>query len=674
MSTPVYPFTRKALAGVLAALLVCGLVPAAAWATNPTDQTLSGSVAIALNPTPIASDEDLDARTAVSFLSAQGRAVSSAPTSEPVDKTPSESSQHRVCATPFLLPSEEDRAQFASALNEPRVLSATLPQVGDTRSFYSEWRDGAEYFTIECVAVGENYTFWMDTEHTSAVLPEDLDLLAKSLHDLIEAEIKLFGDWREEADVDGDGRAAFVLYPFSQVQSTETQSNVMGFFTSADLFGAEIEGSTGNLIDALHVNTAALYQDNSPSPGTFNADLALATLVHEFQHLINYARTGGYSDTWLNEAFSQAAIGLVGIDNHDDPMALAFNTATLGYMPPFVFADNYVPGVNRVEGAMPYGAWFLFSLYLASQTEGLAGGGDGIFRTILTAVKSTDDEGVYETCTRESLEEALRSIGYLGEGEGCVVGSIDELVANFGLAYLARDADGPHSLTNDPSNPSTLYGTDVPLVHIAEPAAAIPGGGALTAVDGEEGAATRANETGSPVVYLSGTAAIPLASRVFFSPNGGMLQEGDPIAVRYSHDIPGGQLVYSDIEGYSPPSSYTTYDDPIPAEAGSFALKAMLRCDAGMTMPYGSGRFVVDARTNEEEVPEVPVSTEPADTGDGANIPQQVARPTALAPTGDPLTSAAVNTLALACSAAACGFLAYRRHAKATAKEISKRA
>lgn len=650
---------QRAVSVALAAALVCGTAPLAHAADAPAgENALAGSTTAAIDPSPIGSDEELDARTPTLLPGAVEDAAASEPT---------EAAKPAVCATPYLQPDPEARANLAAALAGPRALAASEPQVGDTRPFYSDYRAGEADFAIECVAVGENYTFWVDAEHLDAVRQQDLAVLAEDLHAYIDREVELFGDWREGADVDGDGRAAFVFYPF-----LEEYDSMLGFFLSDDLYDDTDDYATGNVMDMLHVNSGRLYE-NPSAHGGFDADLALATLVHEFQHLINYARTGGYSDAWLNEAFSQAAIGLAGITT-DDPALLAVDASDLGYLPPFVYEGDYVPGVERPEASSSYGAWFLFGLYLASQTEGFASpdgsmrGGEGVYRAVLGALSETDEEGTYDTCTRDALVAALEGIGYLGEGDGCVVRNFDELVANFGMAFLLREETGPRSLTNDPAARSTVCGSDVPLAHFDAAAASIPGGGALTAVDVEDGSFAVDAEADPRIVYASGDAPLPMRSRVLFEPDGGPLAEGDPISLSFSHGVPDGQLLYCEAADgqYVHPSTYRLYESPLAATTGSYRVRGSYRCEAGTTLTFRSGLFTVDAREEGEEGPGEPTEQPavPPEDAAGFSAPSKLPAPKVLAPTGDPLAAAAVDAAALLCLAAALAAASQRQIAR----------
>ncbi|MVN48729.1 hypothetical protein GO728_15285 [Eggerthella lenta] len=80
------------------------------------------------------------------------------------------------------------------------------------------------------------------------------------------------------------------------------------------------------------------------------------------------------------------------------------------------------------------------------------------------------------------------------------------------MAVLLREETGPRSLSNDPAARSTVFGSDVPLLYIAEPAAAIPGGGSFTAVDVEGGSFAVDAQADPRIAYASGDAPLPWPS------------------------------------------------------------------------------------------------------------------------------------------------------------------
>ncbi|MFR1639975.1 MAG: hypothetical protein ACLSVD_12950 [Eggerthellaceae bacterium] len=189
-------------------------------------------------------------------------------------------------------------------------------------------------------------------------------------------------------------------------------------------------------------------------------------------------------------------------------------------MPPFVFESHYVP--VRTLMARAYGLAAVRPLPVVPDRGPAGRGQPGVPDCPWCA---EDPQTGTSVCTKESLVAALANMGYLGEGEGCVARDFDELIVNFGRAYLLREASGPYSLTNDPdSHPSVVDGVDVPLVLLWESADAIPGGGAIGVIDlaGDEGATATANgmanRTANSLVRSVLDLPVPVGTRIIRDP------------------------------------------------------------------------------------------------------------------------------------------------------------
>lgn len=222
----------------------------------------------------------------------------------------------------------------------PRNAAPKEYQVGDTKTIYSDYhKDSPGSFTAEVAAVGKTCTIWRDTANRDQLSDEAAQAYAAAIDTRIHDPLQdAFGDW-SNADVDQDGKTAFIFYPMD---------GFAGFFNTADLFTKEqTEWATGNVMDMLNMN----------SLDASNTNVTLSTLAHELQHLINYAQTQDRSDAWLNETFSQSAIAIVGLAStetiYEVPTFINWTQAK-GYTHPFIFKEGYVPGGS--EFGIPYGS------------------------------------------------------------------------------------------------------------------------------------------------------------------------------------------------------------------------------------------------------------------------------------------------------------------------------
>ena len=368
------------------------------------------------------------------------------------------------CLTPYL-----NQADFPK-LDKHKVLRNVLPTehtIGEKKEFYSLFYNGDEpgTFKAEVAAVGETCTIWRDEAYRDLLSDEKAQSYAKFIDEIHNKLEESFGEW-DNADVDEDGKTAFVFYPME---------GLAGYFYAGDLFTKDEAGeaATNNVMDMLHMNIVNGEDDD---------EIMKSTLVHELQHLINfaqinYAQTLGNSDSWLNESFSQSAIAIVGLANsetvYEVPTMMRWINNVSGYTHPFIFKDYFVP--EGETGSIPYGSWYLFGRYLAHQTQGLNGGGDAIYKTILNANMEEND---YKSCTYENLEKALHDIGYMGEGK--TVLDMDDLISNYNLALFLREETGIYSLNGGTdSNVNNVDGVEVEQIQVKSSAIEeLPGGGA----------------------------------------------------------------------------------------------------------------------------------------------------------------------------------------------------
>ena len=442
-------------------------------------------------------------------------------------------------------------------------------QVGDQKTIYTgEHLEYPGSFTAEVAAVGETCTIWRDANHKDQLSDEMAQAYADSIDSRIhDALTEAFGDW-SNADVDNDGKTAFVFYPMDYA----------GFFTNADLYGAdEYDWASGNVMDMLHMNTDQAGE----------MEVTLATLAHELQHLINYAQTGGHSESWLNETFSQSAIAVCGLASADSVYEVGFLTdwsEENGYTYPFIFKDYYVPDGNTM--AVPYGSWYLFGRYLVHQTEGFLGGGESIYRTVLE----------YGGCTLGELETALTDIGYLG-ADG-MAADLDELITNYNLALYLREPSGLYSLSGNTEDPSNVDGvkTDRFLHHQSMPEA-LPGGGAASWSLNFDADGVTPEGYGADVHFAGITADVLLG--VYADPAEGTLLYGESVTLNTSDE---NVDIYYTVDGSDPVHEGLKYEEPF-SVTQQMTLKACTIAADGRYSPVNTWDYAVKTDIIKSDIP-----------------------------------------------------------------------
>lgn len=495
---------KKWMSFILSLLLVFGTAAPALAADNTRadrEAPYTGNVIMATNMNRTISDNsELEIRQATGLPAAPAMTAKNGITPFSVNGLAPEA-ETEVRLYEDATPDDLEAAEAAAAQNALKEY-----QVGDTQDITAflgiDDKTGDEIedkITIKALKIGETCTVWgvVGEDGTTNITDEAAAAIAMrfdkgedpypSIHDSM---LEAFGSW-ENIDVDNDGKTAIVCQDLS--------GGVAGYFSTGDLTGETAE------MDMVHINNG---KDN---PEMWNS--IYGTLAHELQHAINFAQTGGNSETWLNETFSQSAkaiagyrdttIGQVGTSVMYVGGLPEYNISDHGHTVPFIYAGQFVPSGLSEEAGPVYGQWFLFGRYLSYQTQGLEGGGDEVYKTILSSRSVEEKE-----CTWESLEQGLKNIGYLGEGKA--VPDMDALIQNYNIALYLQEPDGLYSLGGDGQRildiAAYYWGISLKNSSALTTARDLPGGGAAVWAKTGDNAITPDNP-GADMVFTGFSAA-----------------------------------------------------------------------------------------------------------------------------------------------------------------------
>ena len=268
---------------------------------------------------------------------------------------------------------------------------------GDKHKFYYNAgsvsvKPKGENFT--CVKVGKKCYVWMlDADKSKA---SDAEKIAKEFDEKIyDKDVSLFGAPRF---AEGSGKVNLLFHPMD--------SNIMGYFMPMDLFTSDemaqlaklyrdIDDKTANTDHAIvHINSSMLGKKDEQKS-------LLATIGHEFQHLINFSSSlaGGYDlnmmSTWLNESMS----GYV-----EEQLYSGIQKKDCRYLM-YEYSDKVRDGQSlynfetSAKDAGVYGSVFLFSEYFNKQA-----GENKIFKKIHDAWRSR------KTVTFDTAEAIYKSV------------------------------------------------------------------------------------------------------------------------------------------------------------------------------------------------------------------------------------------------------------------------
>lgn len=234
-----------------------------------------------------------------------------------------------------------------------------IPREGSLRAFNVLLDDNGKYEKRNAVLykVSKTANFWLDKKISSDI---DEKALAKSIKYWEEKAFPIVTTKFGQApmppnDVDGEARINLFLTPLD--------TGLYGYFYSADVLADETTPET-NKTDMLYINSDIF------KPGEADENSANGTLIHEFQHMVNFnvkvtqrlnqKKDPIYEDRWVDEGMSTYSeqLGGYGLPANDEFSAQYLQT---------FFKDTSVVPIVTNSGEINYGTSLLFVLYLVEQ-------------------------------------------------------------------------------------------------------------------------------------------------------------------------------------------------------------------------------------------------------------------------------------------------------------------
>lgn len=303
--------------------------------------------------------------------------------------------------------------------------------VGNTFNVYD---NNCEFRPVQCLYVGNYCTVWGSTADAAEICidADDAREIGMEFDSYYHQTINAFGSWY---DADHDGKLAIFCYDLDEeYPQSDIPSYLGGFFRPADL--VDVEGCINDIYfgTEYYYNMAkdGIHIDTYPAMGYTGKYLeeisnTYSTLVHEFQHLINfsYQVAGGTDEslyasmeTYLNEAFSMAAEHMICGASACESRISYFNAAN-AYTPgsPLCYWENTLSN---------YSNSYLFGQYIRTRYAAKTGtDGNSIFKMILEARQ------------RNAGGDTLQMIADVLET------TESELIMNFWTAVLTKEQSGP---------------------------------------------------------------------------------------------------------------------------------------------------------------------------------------------------------------------------------------
>ncbi|MBQ1679205.1 MAG: InlB B-repeat-containing protein, partial [Oscillospiraceae bacterium] len=197
-----------------------------------------------------------------------------------------------------------EMAKDTAPVKEPEPARVSY-NVGSTRSFtLVNVNTNATYsLQFECLCVGQHCYIWTPTSTTGSYYPLDeidasyAQLAADEFDSKFDLMQSSFGNHTNGTQ--GDGKLHMLYYNIDDGWNG-SGGYIAGFFYYPDI--------SRNGVPILNIDTyPGVYYQNPNSGNIYKRmDDTYGTMVHEYQHLINYSNTNGMH-SWLNECFSAAA-------------------------------------------------------------------------------------------------------------------------------------------------------------------------------------------------------------------------------------------------------------------------------------------------------------------------------------------------------------------------------
>ena len=309
-----------------------------------------------------------------------------------------------------------------TTLNSRNIVTYSTNQ---TKNFsVIDYYDNSIYIMTAIVLYsGIHCTVWGDTSN-AAFTTSSATQIGKEYDNKIYSEMD--SNFGQVKDTDGDGKLAIVCYDIrDDYYHKIDNSYIAGYFYSGDMLG-------GNGMDMINIDTYPLMRSES-SP---DVTKAFSAIVHEMQHAICYTdylnsnmQQQQELELWLNEGLSMAAEHMIYGPLVDRIKCYNDYSSKNEGLP--VIYNNYFGDDDSILAG--YSQSYLFAQYLRVQTQGLPGGGEGIYKTILNSDK-------YDY---RAISDVLLSMGY-----GI---NFQTFLRNFKIALLAKESIGPYGFMGDNS-------------------------------------------------------------------------------------------------------------------------------------------------------------------------------------------------------------------------------
>ncbi|MCX8043462.1 MAG: hypothetical protein N3B18_04975 [Desulfobacterota bacterium] len=189
------------------------------------------------------------------------------------------------------------------------VQAAYVLSVGEQKSFWVKDKNDASWRQVQATCQREGQHSFIFVDNSITVPASALDTYVTEFDMMYRIVADNIGEF---VDRDGNGKVAILFYDFNDGGTANMY--MAGYFWSKDYFEDSVASQRGirsNEMDIIYIRG-----DEPQGWEQTGVDLyqsLLSTLIHEYQHLVNFCITlwsqgnnGNYADVWINEMMSMA--------------------------------------------------------------------------------------------------------------------------------------------------------------------------------------------------------------------------------------------------------------------------------------------------------------------------------------------------------------------------------
>lgn len=320
------------------------------------------------------------------------------------------------------------------AANATPKYNTNLPDdlnVGATVSFQIILNDTevtSKQFTLKAIGNHNHCRVWFWNNKPSLIsetnlTPEEFNSLAQKFDEFYEKEIQIFGShtfnyFSNTITATNDTKIEILVYDLFNDAEENQNSGTFGLFNSNDFM---MDQQTSNKCQNIHIDSYFLQLDikgykDKKTGQTVRTHNIESTMVHEFQHLLNYCnKKGSRYATWYTEMLSMSAEDIFNIDHPKSRFNVYFDRPYQGF-------SNW-PNSGALYA---YSNAYAFGAYLMRNYGGIR-----LIHEIAT--NAYVDE--------QAITEALKTLGYNE--------TFSSVFKKFGAVYINTDYADSYSLNRN---------------------------------------------------------------------------------------------------------------------------------------------------------------------------------------------------------------------------------